>query len=59
MEILTKMYLKMHIFCKKSLKSAPEPPLAFGGWGLRPKNPMLLLQSTDVDLFMCVSSLQS
>jgi len=30
--------------------SAPEPPLAFGGWGLRPQTPALLLPFTDIDL---------
>jgi len=44
-------------FLEKGYKiaAAPEPPLASGGWGLRPQTPALLLPLTDIDLSKYVS----
>jgi len=36
--------------CKIAAAPAPEPPLASGGWGLRPQTSVLLFPLTDKDL---------
>jgi len=38
--------------------SAPEPPLASGGWGLRPQTPALLLPFINIDLSKYVFSVK-
>jgi len=55
----------MRIFQKEGCKItaapgtfAPEPPLAFGGWELRPQTPAFLLPLTDIKLSKYVSSVK-